>query len=247
MSLMEEIQSEFADLDLEITDDAVLAELSVLCKRYKIDATKISCEYFSFTANTKQTANSNPLAGQPPTTESLVPFENEKLRRLKPAGSRRPLDPIEGASNLPDCPELCPEAGTPTRLLNKRQATPDDHLKKRLVTALGTPGVTAVKHSSILSKSLSPANSPRERTGVRLCWSTRWISLETGTRPPKPSSSSPWTDWINPTSSCTRDCVTVPQCWTRRSARWGRGWCRVWAGRPRDWWTPRSQSLSLGW
>jgi DNA polymerase alpha subunit B len=148
---MDQIQSEFADLDLEITDEDVLAELAVLCQRYSIDAEKISCEYFSFTSNTKHTASSKLLTGQPPTMESLVPFENEKLKTLKPAGSRRPLDPIEGASNLPDVPELSTEAGTPTRLQTKRHGTPDNHMAKRLVTAMGTPGVAG---------SFTPTSSP---------------------------------------------------------------------------------------
>lgn len=43
MAAMDEIQSEFADLDLEVTDEDVLGELAVLCQRYKI-----SCEYFAF-------------------------------------------------------------------------------------------------------------------------------------------------------------------------------------------------------
>ena len=30
-----------------------------------------------------------------PTLETLVPFENERLKPLKPAGPRRPLDPSE--------------------------------------------------------------------------------------------------------------------------------------------------------
>jgi len=149
MASLEDIQSEFADLDLEITDDDVLAELSVLCKRYNIDAAKISCEYFSFTTSTKHTANGKVLAGKAPILDYLVPFENEKLKNLKPASARRPLDPIEGASNLPDCPDLGGDPGTPTRLVNKRnQATPDGHIAKRLVTALGTPGIT------------TPASSP---------------------------------------------------------------------------------------
>ena len=138
MAAMDEIQSEFADLDLEVTDEDVLAELAVLCQRYKI-----SCEYFAFATNTKQTTNNKLLLGQPPTLESLGFFESDKLKSLKPAGARRPLDPIEGASNLPDTPDLagCEATGTPTRVVTKRHVTPDTHLAKRLVTALGTPGL----------------------------------------------------------------------------------------------------------
>jgi DNA polymerase alpha subunit B len=122
----------------------VLAELAILCQRYNIDANKISCEYFSFTTSTKMTLGGKLLTGRPPSLESLVPFEAEKLRNLKPAG-RRPLDPIEGAANLPDCPELAGD-GTPAgRLLaTKRQLTPEAAgASKRLVTALGTPGLLA--------------------------------------------------------------------------------------------------------
>jgi len=138
---MGDIQSELADLDLEVTDEDVLAQLAVLCQRYAIDAEKISCEYFSFASTTKQTLSGKLLTG-PPTMDTLGPFENEKLKNLKPAGARRPLDPIEGAANLPDAPELA-EAGTPVRVAAKRQVTPDGHLAKRLVTALGTPGIAA--------------------------------------------------------------------------------------------------------
>ena len=93
-----------------MTDEAVLGQLAQLCQRYGIDAEKISCEYFSFANNTKATIMGKLLRGElfhltivfilffiqgPPTLEALAPFENEKLKTLKPAGQRRPLDPIE--------------------------------------------------------------------------------------------------------------------------------------------------------
>ena len=97
-----------------------------LCDQYNIDANKISCEFFSF--NTK----SKTSQGKPPTLETLVHFESEKLRHVKREGPRRPLDPIEGAENLPDCPDL----GTPNRLTaaaanSKRNLTPDNQISKK--------------------------------------------------------------------------------------------------------------------
>lgn len=157
MADLETIQSEFADLDLEITDDEVLEHLHSLCQKYKIDATKISCEYFSFNTKTKA------LTGQPPTLESLATFENEKLKALKKDGQRRPLDPIEGAENLPDCPEIG-QPGTPTRLVTKRQATPDKHTAKRLVSALGTPVASLSQPSSpaVVSKKFTERSNRGE-------------------------------------------------------------------------------------
>ena len=99
--------------------------LQNLCEQYNIDANKISCEYFSF--NTKSKAG---LQGKPPTLQSLLQFENDKLKHLKREGPRRPLDPIEGAENLPDTPDL----GTPTRLVSgatKRNLTPDSQINKK--------------------------------------------------------------------------------------------------------------------
>ena len=101
------------DFCVKVTDEAVLGQLAQLCQRYGIDAEKISCEYFSFANNTKATIMGKLLRGGPfcilttsvpdispcnlgpPTLEALAPFENEKLKTLKPAGQRRPLDPIE--------------------------------------------------------------------------------------------------------------------------------------------------------
>ena len=97
---------------VKVTDEAVLGQLAQLCQRYGIDAEKISCEYFSFANNTKATIKGKLIRGMhdfvesvhcssftvisgSPTLETLAPFENEKLKSLKPAGQRRPLDPIE--------------------------------------------------------------------------------------------------------------------------------------------------------
>ena len=89
--------------------------------RYNIDANKLSCEYFSF--NTKLKVN------QPPTLESLVTFENDKLKTMKKKVLGSVLDPIEGLDNLPNVPDL----GTPTTKHSqaKRHITPDSHLGKR--------------------------------------------------------------------------------------------------------------------
>ena len=132
MVQMDDLQTEFADLDLDVTDDDVLAQLAILCNRYNIDATKISCEFFSYATGKKMKQN------PPPTLDNLVSFENEKLKNLKV--SRRPLDVLEGSENLPDVPELSGDStGTPTRLVNKskRHVTPDHPAAKRHVTALG--------------------------------------------------------------------------------------------------------------
>lgn len=136
---LEEIQDEFADLDLPVTDDEVLQKLQELCDQYSIDANKISCEYFSF--NTK----SKTSQGKPPTLDTLVLFENEKLRHVKREGPRRPLDPIEGVENLPDCPP--PSHATPTRLPGggaaKRNLTPDTQINKKFVPAVGSPSLSS--------------------------------------------------------------------------------------------------------
>ena len=52
---------EFSDLGIEVEDQDVLAQLAILCQRYNIDNSKISCEYFAF--NTKHKM----MMGQPPT------------------------------------------------------------------------------------------------------------------------------------------------------------------------------------
>jgi len=131
---------EFSDLGIEVEDQDVLAQLAVLCQRYNIDNSKISCEYFAY--NTKHKM----MMGQPPTLELLNSFETEKLKTMKTSGPRRPLDPIEGAENLPDCPELG-GGGTPVRLVTAKRGaggvvTPDGHLAKRFVTAVGSPVVS---------------------------------------------------------------------------------------------------------
>jgi len=131
---------EFSDLGIEVEDQDVLAQLAVLCQRYNIDNSKISCEYFAY--NTKHKM----MMGKPPTLELLSSFETEKLKTMKASGPRRPLDPIEGAENLPDCPELG-GGGTPVRLVTAKRGaggvvTPDGHLAKRFVTAVGSPVVS---------------------------------------------------------------------------------------------------------
>ena len=88
MAVCDSIREEFSDLGIEVEDDLVLSELAILTARYNIDPEKISCEYFSFNAKHK-------LGVKPPTLVHLSQFENEKLKSLKPAGQRRPLDPIE--------------------------------------------------------------------------------------------------------------------------------------------------------
>ena len=62
-----------------------------LCDLYKIDANKISCEFFSFNAKSKVNL------GKAPTLDTLLKFEAEKLKALKGPTQRRPLDPIEGS------------------------------------------------------------------------------------------------------------------------------------------------------
>ena len=147
------IKEEFSDLGIEIEDDAVLAELSFLTTRYNIDPTKISCEYFSF--NTK-----HKLGVKAPSLDSLTQFENEKLKSMK----RRPLDPIEGVENLPDCEEVG-LAGSPARLMTKRgPATPESHLSKRFVSAVGSPVVSiSAQNSPSLSQSSGPGQRYSER------------------------------------------------------------------------------------
>lgn len=128
------VQEEFSDLGIEVEDKLVLDELDVLAKRYNIDNQKLSCEYFSF--NTM-----NKLGLKPPTLEVLTQFENEKLKNLR-VGPRRPLDPIEGAENLPDVPDLGP-MGTPVRLMASKRGvvTPESNPNKRFVSAVGSPVV----------------------------------------------------------------------------------------------------------
>ena len=94
---LEDILTEFWDLDQEVTDPYVLGQLAQLCQRYNIDAEKLTCEYFSFRNNTKTRINgkSIKLMRGSPTLETLVPFENEMLKPLRPAGPRKPLDPSE--------------------------------------------------------------------------------------------------------------------------------------------------------
>jgi len=130
---------EFSDLGIEVEDQDVLAQLEVLCQRYNIDSSKISCEYFAFNSKNKT------MMGKPPTLELLNIFETDKLKTMKPAGTRRPLDPIEGVENLPDCPDL--GGGTPVRLVNAKRGavgvvTPEGHLAKRFVSAVGSPVVS---------------------------------------------------------------------------------------------------------
>jgi len=131
---------EFSDLGIEVEDQDVLAQLAVLCQRYNIDSSKISCEYFAFNSKHKT------MMGKPPTLELLNTFETDKLKTMKPAGTRRPLDPIEGVENLPDCPDLG-GGGTPVRLVNAKRGavgvvTPEGHLAKRFVSAVGSPMVS---------------------------------------------------------------------------------------------------------
>ena len=94
---LDDILTEFWDLDQEVTDPYVLGQLAQLCQRYNIDAEKLTCEYFSFRNNTKTRINgkSIKLMRGSPTLERLVPFENEMLKPLRPAGPRKPLDPSE--------------------------------------------------------------------------------------------------------------------------------------------------------
>ena len=94
---LNDILTEFWDLDQEVTDPSVLGQLAQLCQRYNIDAEKLTCEYFSFRNNTKTRINGKliKLMRGSPTLEKLVPFENERLKPLRPAGPRKPLDPSE--------------------------------------------------------------------------------------------------------------------------------------------------------
>ena len=119
-----EIKDEFSDLGIDVEDDLVLSELEVLAKRYNIDGTKISCEYFSFNSKNK-------LGTKAPTLELLTQFEHEKLKNLR-VGPRRPLDPIEGVDNLPDVPDLGP-MGTPVRVIAAKRGvvTPENNGNKR--------------------------------------------------------------------------------------------------------------------
>ena len=148
---------EFSDLGMEVEDQDVLAQLAILCQRYNIDSSKISCEYFAF--NSKHKAK----AGRPPTLELLNTFETEKLKTMKPAGLRRPLDPIEGAENLPDCPDIG-GGGTPIRSVSAKRGaggvvTTDGHLAKKFVTSVGSPVVS-------LSAPVSPVMAT-QGTGAR--------------------------------------------------------------------------------
>jgi len=137
---VEEIQEEFADLDIEVTEDDVLLKLKEYCDKYNIDANKISCEYFSF--NTKSGA------GRAPSLDLLEQFEHDNLRHLKVSGTRRPLDPIEGVDNLPEPADM-----TPTKKLtavNKRNLTPETIVNKRFVSAVGSPSVHSQPNSPSL-------------------------------------------------------------------------------------------------
>ena len=80
---LNDILTEFWDLDQEVTDPYVLGQLAQLCQRYNIGAENISCEYYTFRNNTKNRINGKLIRG-PPTLETLVPFENEWLKTLKP-------------------------------------------------------------------------------------------------------------------------------------------------------------------
>jgi len=151
---------EFSDLGIEVEDEDVLAQLAVLCQRYSIDSSKISCEYFAFNSKHKS------KMGQPPTLELLNTFETEKLKTMK-QGARRPLDPIEGAENLPDCPDLG-GCGTPVRLVNAKRGalgvvTPDGHLAKKFVTAVGSPVVSLSVPTSPVSTTQGAGTRYTER------------------------------------------------------------------------------------
>jgi len=153
------ISEEFSDLGIEIEDKDVLDQLEILCQRYNIDSIKISCEYFAFSSKHKL------KVGQPPTIDILSTFENEKLKNLKSSsGVRRPLDPIEGAENLPDCPDLA-SPGTPVRLTTAKRGafgvvTPENHLSKKFVTAIGSPVVN-------LSAPSTPTIGGSQTSGAR--------------------------------------------------------------------------------
>jgi len=72
---------------------------------------------------------------------------------------RRPLDPIEGAENLPDCPEVGP--GTPVRLMAKRGVvTPESNPNKRFVSAVGSPVVN-------ISAPSTPTLASSQSSGAR--------------------------------------------------------------------------------
>ena len=154
MAVCDSIREEFSDLGIEVEDDLVLSELAVLTARYNIDPEKISCEYFSFNAKHK-------LGVKPPSLDFLGQFENEKLKNIK----RRPLDPIEGVENLPDCEEISGAAGSPVRLVSKRgPVTPESHLAKRFVSAVGSPVVSiSAPNSPSLSQSAGPGLKYSER------------------------------------------------------------------------------------
>ena len=154
-AVCDSIREEFSDLGIEVEDDLVLSELAVLTARYNIDPEKISCEYFSYNAKHK-------LGVKAPNLDSLEKFESEKLRNIK----RRPLDPIEGVENLPDCEEISGAAGSPVRLVSKRgPVTPEtNHLAKRFVSAVGSPVVSISAPSSpSLSQSAGPGLKYSER------------------------------------------------------------------------------------
>jgi len=148
------IQEEFSDLGIEVEDKIVLDELEILSRRYNIDSGKISCEYFSFNSKNK-------LGTKPPTLETILQFENEKLKNLRSQlGPRRPLDPIEGAENLPDCPDLGP--GTPARLIAAKRGvtTPEGNTNKRFVSAVGSPVVN-------ISAPSTPSLTQSSQTGAK--------------------------------------------------------------------------------
>jgi len=118
------IKEEFSDLGIEVEDESVLRMLETLATRYNIDNSKISCEYFSFNSKNK-------FGVKAPTLDTLVQFENEKLKNLR-TGPRRPLDPIEGADNLPDVPDLA-LMSTPVRVMAAKRGvvTPEHNSNKR--------------------------------------------------------------------------------------------------------------------
>ena len=153
------IQEEFSDLGIEVEDKIVLDELEILSRRYNIDSGKISCEYFSFNSKNK-------LGTKPPTLETILQFENEKLKNLRSQlGPRRPLDPIEGAENLPDCPDLGP--GTPARLIAAKRGvtTPEGNTNKRWtlfnhLKSIITPQIGLCPQSEVQSL-ISPHRPPQ--------------------------------------------------------------------------------------
>lgn len=147
---VEDIQEEFLDLDIEVTDQDVLLKLKEFCDRYNLDANKISCEYFAFYAKS---------GGREPNLDVLDEFERDKLRHLKGVTSRRPLDPIEGADNLPEPADN----NTPQKLsvAAKRNVTPDTESNKKFVSAVGTPGIHSLNNSINTSELNTTQNTAR--------------------------------------------------------------------------------------